>query len=81
MRGNNSRRRKRLSADDIDGFIEATSDEKVRRFWQTIKEEKLRGGAPGSDGSGRRKFLSIPLYNNSIAILFILAILDRKSVV
>ena len=75
MRGNNSRRRKRLSADDIDGFIEATNDEKVRRFWQTIKEEKLRGGAPGSDGSGRRKFLSIPLYNNSIAILFILAIL------
>ena len=76
MKDNNSRKKRRLSADDIDGFIEAADDDKVRRFWQTIKNEKLRSSALGKNGSRRRRFLSIPLYNNSIAIVFILAILS-----
>ena len=76
LRGNGSRRIKRLSAEDIDEFIEAADDDKVRRFWQTIKQEKLRVSALRRSGSRRRRFLSIPLYNNSIAVLFILAILS-----
>jgi len=72
----NSRRKRRLSADDIDGFIDSADDDKVRRFWKTMKDEKLRGGTPEINGLKRRKFLSLPLYNNSIAIIFILAILS-----
>ena len=75
MRGNDSRRRRRLSADDIDEFIETADNEKGRRFWRTIKEEKLRDGVSGSNGSVRRKFLSIPIYDNNIAIVFILTTL------
>jgi len=65
-----------LSADDIDEFIEAADDDKVRRFWRTIKEEKLRGKVLRSNGSRRKKFLSIPLYYNTIAMIFILATLS-----
>lgn len=76
MRDDNSRRRrKRLSADDVDGLIEATDDDKVRRFWQTIKEEKLRNGTLAENSPERKKFLTIPLYDNFIAVVFILAIL------
>lgn len=76
MRSNTRRKKKRLSADDIDELIEMADDGKVRRFWQTIKEEKLRGGTFDSTGLGRRRLLSVPLYNNSIAVIFILAILS-----
>jgi PAS domain S-box-containing protein len=76
VKSNGGRRKRRLSADDIDELIEMADDEKVRRFWQTIKEEKLRSGSLGATGSRRRKFLSLPLYNNSIAIVFILALLS-----
>ena len=75
MKGNGSRRKRRLSADDIDELIEMADDEKVQRFWQTIKEEKLRGGS-SSASSRHRKFLSVPLYNNSIAVIFIFALLS-----
>lgn len=76
VRGNGSRRKRRLSAEDIDGFIEDADDEKVRRFWQTIKEEKLRGKVLRNSGSRRKKFLSIPLYYNTIAMIFILTTLS-----
>jgi PAS domain S-box-containing protein len=76
VRGNGSRKKRRLSADDIDEFIESADDEKVRRFWETIKAEKLRDGLSESTDPEHRRFLSIPLYNNSIAILFVLAILS-----
>ncbi len=76
MRSNGSRKKRRLSADDIDELIEAADDDKVRRFWQMIKDEKLRHGASGSDDTRRRKFLSIPLYNNTIVIVFTLVMLS-----
>jgi len=77
VKGNGGRRKRRLSADDIDELIEMADDEKVRRFWQTIKEEKLRGGSSSEGSSSRhRKFLSVPLYNNSIAVIFIFALLS-----
>jgi len=77
VKGNGGRRKRRLSADDIDELIEMADDEKVRRFWLTIKEEKLRGGnSNGGFASRRRKFLSVPLYNNSIAVIFIFALLS-----
>jgi PAS domain S-box-containing protein len=77
MKGNGGRRKRRLSADDIDELIEMADDEKVRRFWHTIKEEKLRGGNSSEGSSSRhRRFLSVPLYNNSIAIIFIFALLS-----
>ena len=73
VKSDGARKKRHLSADDIDELIEMADDEKVRRFWQKIKEERLRDGISGSK---RKKFLSIPLYNNSIAIIFILAILS-----
>jgi len=76
VRGSGSRKKRRLSAEDIDEFIEDADDEKVRRFWQTIKEEKLRGKVLRNSGSRRKKFLSIPLYYNTIAMIFILATLS-----
>lgn len=79
MRSNKGRRKRSLSADDVDELIEmleASEDERVRRFWQTMKEEKLRGVTIGGISSKRKRFLSIPLYNNSIAIIFIFALLS-----
>jgi len=79
VRSNKGRRKRSLSADDVDELIEmleASEDERVRRFWQTMKEEKLRGVTIGGISSKRKRFLSIPLYNNSIAIIFIFALLS-----
>ncbi len=76
MVGNGILRKRQLSAEDIDELIDMAEDEKVRRFWKTIKEEKLRGRKRSTNGSKRRRFLSIPLYNNSIALIFIFAILS-----
>jgi len=70
--GNGGRKKIRLSADDIDELIRMSDDEKVQRFWQTIKEEKLRG----IDKSRRKRFLFIPSYNSFIAIIFVLALLS-----
>jgi len=74
MKRNENRKKKLLSADDIDELIEMADDEKVRRFWQTIKEEKLRKVTVRKSRS--RRFLSVPLYNNSAVLLFILALLS-----
>lgn len=76
MKRNETRRKRRLSVDDIDELIEMAEDEKVRRFWHTIKEERLRGGNPRIASSRYRKFISVPIYNNSIVVIFILAILS-----
>ena len=76
VRGNETRKKRHLSADDVDELIEMADDGKRRRFWQTIKEEKLRVGSTRNTGSERKKFLSIPVYINSIAMIFILAILS-----
>ena len=69
-------RKRQLSAEDIDELMDMAEDEKVRRFWKTIKEEKLRGRKRDTSGSRRGRFLSIPLYNNSIALIFIFATLS-----
>lgn len=76
MQINDGHKRKRLSVDDIDELIEMADDEKVQRFWQTIKDEKIRGGKSGIAIPRYKRFLSVPLYNNSIAVIFILAILS-----
>lgn len=76
VRGSETRKKRYLSVDDVDELIEMADDGKVRRFWQTIKEEKLRVGTTRNTGSERKKFLSIPVYINSIAMIFILAILS-----
>lgn len=74
--GNGILRKRQLSAEDIDELIDMAEDEKVQRFWKTIKEEKLRGKKRGIGDSKYRRFISVPLYNNSIAVIFIFAILS-----
>ena len=76
MKSNGTRRKVRLSAEDVDELIDRSDDRRARRFWQTIKAEKLRGTTSDVNGLRHRRFLSIPLYNNSIAVIFILALLS-----
>ncbi len=79
MREKRGRKNRTLSADDVDELIEmleVSEDQRVRRFWQTLRDEKLRGGTVANGSPKHRRFLSIPLYHNSIAVIFILALLS-----
>jgi len=76
LRGNGTSKKRYLSADDVDELIEKAEDGKARRFWQTIKEEKLRVEPKKDAGLEHKRFLSIPLYINSIAVIFVLAMLS-----
>ncbi|MBD3181371.1 PAS domain S-box protein [Candidatus Poribacteria bacterium] len=76
LRKENLCRNRRLSAEDIDALIDLAEDDRVRRLLQTIKEEKIRTSSNSNLSLWRKSFLSIPIYNNSIAIIFILTILS-----
>lgn len=76
LKGNGASKKRHLSADDIDELIEMAEDGKVRRFWQALKEERLRVNPTKNTDSEHKRFLSIPVYINSIAVIFVLAMLS-----
>jgi len=71
MKSNSGRRKRHLSVDDIDKLIEMSEEEKVRKFWQTIKNKETKSFKTGLLNSWYRRFISIPVYNNFVIIIFV----------
>ena len=76
MRNSGSRKKRLLSIDEIDELMEIADSDKLRQILQTIREEKQRDESSGTFSSRRRNFLSVALYNNSVAVIFVLTLLS-----
>ena len=68
--------KKHLSIEDIEELIEISEDEKVKKFWQTIKSEKMKGSNSRFVKSWFRRFLSVPVYNTFVVIIFVFALIS-----